>query len=119
MISSPCSPLGAVKIVKSRRNVSSKMRRFSGSSSTYRIGYSRRSRSISGLGRMPPLARARHREAQHHARARARLRVELEPTAALFDDPPRDREPEPRAAAGLGGDERFEQALAHLGRDAR
>ncbi len=34
MISSPCSPLVAVKIVNSRRNVSSKMRRFSGSSST-------------------------------------------------------------------------------------
>src|SRR5678816_1294321 len=98
MISRPSSPLVAVKIVNSRRKVSSKIRRFSGSSSTYRIGYSRRSRSISGLGCIAPLTRSQ-REAQRHGGARAGGGLDRKRAAVLFHDAPADREAEPRPAA--------------------
>src|SRR5205085_880131 len=63
---------------------------------------------------------ARRRQPHHEARATDRRRADLDAALVLLDDVAHDRQAEPGAlAVGLGGEERLEDALAILGRDAR
>src|SRR5262245_28173399 len=64
-------------------------------------------------------ARGSEREPDAEFGAGAQLGAHLDPARVLFDDPERDREPEPGADADrLGGEERIEDPLDVLGRDA-
>ena len=75
-----------------------------------------------GWRRLRLTARARRDDRQLDQEARASLARVLRPDATLVlaHDAEGDREPEPRPrAGGLGGEERVEDALEQVGRDAR